>query len=175
MNLSSDTTLTPSTAAGTPGGWPPPPVTVPSHAGTNSWLGWTAATVASIWASVAIISVFAPDMISGSEQQRMPIAAFTTWLWGLGGSVASLVPMARLRTDVGRRAFWIMLSGATMAIWAVAMLVSVFGPTMVTGSDPTTIPLAAMIAPVVAMLATVAAGIVAVVANGLSRPPRSIW
>ena len=55
------------------------------------------------------------------------------------------------------------------------MLVSVFGPTMVTGSDPTTIPLAAMIAPVVAMLATVAAGIVAVVANGLSRPPRSIW
>jgi len=82
-------------------------------------LGWTAATVASIWASVAIISVFAPDMISGIEQQRMPIAAFTTWLWGLGGSVASLVPMARLRTDVGRRAFWIMLSGATMAIWAV--------------------------------------------------------
>jgi hypothetical protein len=35
-----------------------------------------------IWIAVVVISVFAPDMVSGSEREHLPIAAFTTWFWG---------------------------------------------------------------------------------------------
>jgi hypothetical protein len=66
---------------------------------------------------------------------------------------------------------WMMLSGATTAIWSAATVVSIFGPTQVTGSDPTTIPLAALISPIVATLATVVAATVVLVANGLPTTP----
>jgi hypothetical protein len=41
-----------------------------------------ATAVVGLWVAVAAISVFAPDLISGSEQEHVPIAAITTWLWG---------------------------------------------------------------------------------------------
>ncbi len=130
-------------------------------------MGWTLATVASIWTAVALMSVFSPDMIHGSEQQRLPIAALSTWLWGFGASVAAFVAMARLRGPLDRRPLWMFLFGATVAFWSAATLISVFGPTIDTGSDPTTIPMAALIAPIVAMLATVVAAMVVVVTHGL--------
>ena len=38
--------------------------------------------VGGIWTAVAAISLLSPDMVSGSEQQHMPVAAFATWVWG---------------------------------------------------------------------------------------------
>ena len=121
-----------------------------------------------IWAAVVLISVFAPDMIHGSEQQRMPVAAFGTWLWGVGASVVALVALTRLRGALTRRPLWMTLFGATLAIWSAATMVSIFGPTVVTGSDPTTIPVAALVAPIAAMLATSVAAIVVLVADGFN-------
>ena len=32
----------------------------------------------------SLLSLFAPDLVSGSEQEHLPVAAFTTWFWGGG-------------------------------------------------------------------------------------------
>ena len=122
-------------------------------------LRWGLAAVASIWLAVALISIFSPDLVSGSQQEHLPIAAFATWLWG---SVATwLVMSALLRgrkngspQDIIPR----VIAATTAAIWLVATLVSIFGPVMVTGSDPTRLPLAAIVAPVGAAVITGLAG-----------------
>ena len=116
MALVSDTTTIPAATGGVYGGWPPP-APARSSPVDGSWTAWTLATVAAIWISVVLISVLSPDMIHGSEHQRMPVAAFGTWFWGFGASFAAVLAMARLRRDVARRPLWMMLSGATMAIW----------------------------------------------------------
>src|SRR5215204_4251098 len=46
-----------------------------------SWMLWTAIGIGGIWVGVLLISLFAPDLVSGSEQQHLPLAAFTTWFW----------------------------------------------------------------------------------------------
>jgi hypothetical protein len=33
----------------------------------GSWMAWTAAGIAGIWVAVTVISVVAPDMVTGSE------------------------------------------------------------------------------------------------------------
>jgi hypothetical protein len=167
------TTTLPPPAPGARVAWPTP-VPARSHSARSSWTGWTLATVASIWTAVALISVFSPDMIHGSEHQRMPVAAFSTWLWGFGASVAAFAAMGRLRGRFDRRPMWVTLFGTVVAIWTAATLVSIFGPTVDTGSDPTTIPMAALVAPIVAMLATVAAGTVVLAANSLAREPHEV-
>jgi hypothetical protein len=152
--------------------WPPPPTRPRTPA--SSWTAWTLAAVGSIWTAVVLISVFSPDMIHGSEHQRMPVAAFGAWVWGFGASLAAVAAMARLRGSVARRPLWMMMAGATAAIWCAATVVSVFGPTQVTGTDPTTIPLAALIAPIVAMLATIGAATVVLAADGLRGTFRDV-
>jgi hypothetical protein len=57
---------------------------------------------------------------------------------------------------------------ATIAIWGVATVLSIALPVYVTGSDPTRLPIGAMVSPVAAALLTTLGGIAAGV---LSRPP----
>ena len=59
--------------------------------------GVHAADVTAIWVSIALISVLSPDMVHGSEHQRMPVAAFGAWFWAFGASIVAAVAMARLR------------------------------------------------------------------------------
>lgn len=134
----------------------------------GSWMAWTATGIAGIWTAVALISVFAPDMVSGSEQEHLPVAAFGTWLWGLVATGAYVWSMGRLRGDAARKPIWIGLAGATMAIWLVATILGIALPRVETGSDPTRLPIGAMVAPMAAMVLTTLAGIVAGV---FSRPP----
>jgi len=165
--LSNPTLIPPPPGART--AWPPP-VAARSHEDGPSWAISTIVAACSIWTAVVLISVFSPDMISGSEHQRLPVAAFTTWFWATGATIASIAAMARLRVTTGRRALGAILSGATVAIWSAATVFSIFGPTMVTGSDPTTMPLAAVISPVVAMVATILLGTAVLVGDSLTRP-----
>jgi hypothetical protein len=37
---------------------------------------------AAVWIAVGAASLFAPDMVTGSLQEHLPIAALTMWLWG---------------------------------------------------------------------------------------------
>jgi hypothetical protein len=127
----------------------------------GSWMLWTAIGVGGIWVAVLLISLFAPDMVSGSEQQHMPIAAFTTWFWGGVGTVVFLWTMGNVRGSATWRPTWIGLSLTTLAVWGISTILGIAGPVFVTGSDPTRIPVAAFFAPVVAAMLTALAGVVA--------------
>lgn len=110
--------------------------------------------VGAIWAAVVGISVFAPDMVSGSEQQHLPVAAFGTWIWGLIATFGVFSAWTALRRSPARRYAHRPFALGVAGVWTAATLVSVFGPVMVTGSDPTRIPLAAFLAPIAATVLT---------------------
>ena len=124
---------------------------------------WTAIGIGGIWVAVLLISLLAPDLVSGSEQEHLPVAAFTTWFWGGVGTLVFLWAMGRLRGDAGWRLTWIGLSVVTLALWALATILAVSLPVVETGSDPTRIPFAAFFAPVAAAMLTAIAGAVTTV------------
>jgi hypothetical protein len=136
----------------------------------GSWMLWSVGGLAGTWTAVVLISVLAPDMVSGSEQEHLPVAAFGTWLWGLVSTGGYLWAMGKLLGDAARRPIWIGLSVATLTVWLVATILSITLPVVETGSDPTRLPIAAMVTPIAAAVLTVLAGIIAGV---FSRPPQA--
>ena len=102
--------------------------------------------VAAIWTTSAVIGVATPDMVSGSEHEHLPLAMLTVWLWA---AVATAYALMTPRRD--GLADW---SLSVAGLWAVTALVAVLSPEMVTGSDPTRIPIAALVAPPVAAVVT---------------------
>jgi cobalamin synthase len=125
-----------------------------------SWMLWTAIGIGGIWVAVLLISLFAPDLVSGSEQEHLPVAAFTTWFWGAVGTMVLLWAMSRLRGSARWQPIWIGLSVVTIALWALATILAITLPVMVTGTDPTRIPFAALFAPAAAAMLTALAGVV---------------
>jgi hypothetical protein len=134
----------------------------------GSWMAWTVSGIAGIWIAVALISLFSPDMVSGSEQEHLPVAALTAWFWGLVSTGAFLWSMGKLRGSAARRPIWIGLAAATLGVWLLAMILTIALPVIETGSDPTRIPIGAMVAPVAA---AVLSGLAGVIAGVFSRPP----
>jgi hypothetical protein len=126
-----------------------------------SWMLWTAIGIGGIWVAVLLLSLLAPDLVSGSEQQHLPVAAFTTWFWGGAGTLVFLWAMGRLRGHAVWQPAWIGLSVVTLGIWAVATILGITLPVMETGTDPTRIPFAAIFAPIAAAMLTALAGAVA--------------
>jgi hypothetical protein len=111
-----------------------------------------------IWGGVLAISLFAPDMVSGSEQQHLPLAAFGTWIWGAVASRSVVSTLLRLDGEGGALdQLRGQLVAFVAAVWIVAALVAILGPEMVTGSDPTRVPIAALLSPVAATLLTTGA------------------
>jgi hypothetical protein len=127
---------------------------------------WTAIGIGGIWVAVLLISLLAPDLVSGSEQQHLPVAAFTSWFWGGIGTLVFLWAMGRLRGRPIWRPTWIGLSVVTLGIWALATILAITLPEMVTGTDPTRIPFAALFAPAGATMLTALAAAVANVFRG---------
>jgi hypothetical protein len=121
---------------------------------------WTAVGIGGIWVAVILISLFAPDLVSGSQHEHLPLAAFATWFWGAVGTMVFLWAMSRLRGDATWRTTWIGLAGVTLGIWGLATILGITLPVFVTGSDPTELPLAALFAPVAAAMLTALAGVV---------------
>ena len=132
-------------------------------AADRSWMLWTAIGIGGIWIAVLLISLLAPDLVSGSQQEHLPVAAFATWFWGGVGTLVLLWAMGRLRGRSLWRPIWIGLSVVTLGIWAVATILAITLPVMVTGTDPTRIPFAAFFAPPAAAMLTALAGTVAIV------------
>jgi hypothetical protein len=126
-----------------------------------SWMLWTAVGIGGIWVAVLLLSLLAPDLVSGSQQEHLPIAAFTSWFWGGIATVVLLWAMSRLRGHASWQPIWVGLSLATLGIWAVATILGITLPVMVTGTDPTRIPFAAIVAPAAAAMLTALAGAVA--------------
>ena len=130
----------------------------------RSWVRSPAAPLAAIWFSSALVAVGAPDMVSGSAQEHLPLASFTVWLWTIAATGYVL-----LATRVSTPPY---LTWGTTVIWLAVLLVAVLSPVMETGSDPTRIPLAAVLAPAMGALAT---GMLSVhsAASAQDRPTRS--
>jgi hypothetical protein len=115
----------------------------------------TTVAIGAVWLAVVLTSVFAPDLVHGSEHQHLPFAAIVNWFWGALATAFLLVPLAvHRRADKTHSGAWFVLAGATSAIWVAVIFVSIFAPDQVTGSDPTRIPIGAMVAPVMGMVAT---------------------
>jgi hypothetical protein len=127
----------------------------------RSWMLWTAIGIGGIWVAVLLLSLLAPDLVSGSEQDHLPVAAFTTWFWGGVGTLVFLWAASRLRGRARWQPIWIGLSGVTLGIWALATILGITLPVVETGTDPTRIPFAAIFAPVVAAMLTALAAAVA--------------
>jgi hypothetical protein len=126
-----------------------------------SWMLWTAIGIGGIWVAVLLVSLLAPDLVSGSQQEHLPVAAFTAWFWGAVATMVLLWAMGRLRASASWRPIWIGLSAATLGIWAMAAILAITLPVMVTGTDPTQIPFAAIFAPPAAAMLTALAGTIA--------------
>ena len=102
--------------------------------------------LASIWLSAALTVLGAPDMVSGSQHEHLPLALITVWLWA-----AAATAYASMTPSRGSLARWTL---GVVGLWVAAALIAVAAPVMVTGSDPTRIPLAVIIAPPVAAVLT---------------------
>jgi hypothetical protein len=123
---------------------------------------WTGVALVGIWLTVVFASIFSPDLVTGSEQEHIPIAAVTQWLWGATSSgFVLMVSAVRRESGVSGHYGWRMYGASVAGIWLAAMFVSIFGPRTVTGSDPTRLPLAAIISPVIATFATAFASVAA--------------
>ena len=115
----------------------------PTTATFDTW--WLVAVV-SVLISVLLASIFSPDMVSGVEQEHLPLAPLTLWIWG----AAAIGYLSFVRRDGADPVF-----GLSVAIlWVAVAATSIFAPELVTGADPTRIPIAALVAPVVGTIVT---------------------
>lgn len=138
----------------------PPPITpaelpvTSTPAERNQAAAWTGGAIAVIWTAVTLISVFAPDLVSGTMQDHVPLAAILTWIWGVMASRSVATAVIRRRRSPGVGAAARLLAIAVSSIWAIATVVGVFGPEWVTGTDPTHFPISAVVAPIAALVLT---------------------
>jgi len=98
--------------------------------------------------------LFSPDLVTGSQQEHLPLAGALNRLWAAVATGYVLMadrggdPDGRNRSGAG--SFVLSVS----AVWAVAAVASILAPPLVTGTDPTRIPLVAMLVPLAAMAVT---------------------
>jgi ribosomal protein S27AE len=105
--------------------------------------------VAVIWLGVLFVSLFAPDFISGSQHDHLKLAAGVTWIWGAAATISFLKMIPRhLAKNKEQSQIFTGIAVSVVVIWVAVTLVSIFVPPMVTGTDPTVLPFAAMLAPI---------------------------
>ena len=126
-------------------------------------LGYKAASTVvaliAIWVAATIVSVYAPDMVSGSNHEHLQLAAFLIWPLAAVATGMVLLAAGVSRRDAQAIGPWSIYAVLAMVTWLGAALVSVFAQPMVTGTDPTTIPVPALVAPIFAVLVTAFASI----------------
>lgn len=127
-----------------------PVAAMPDEARSGGYLFGALALIA-IWASVALAAIYAPDMVTGTTQEHFPLALVVGSLAGLVATGSVVRGMVRGLGGLTRGLTYALLM---VAIWAVVALVAIFVPEMVTGTDPTRLPLAAVLAPIAAAILT---------------------
>jgi hypothetical protein len=124
---------------------------------------WVFLTIVVIWVAVLILSMKSPDLVTGdpSDRNSLPVAAFINWLWGILATVAVLRATVFRRPSEkgwGQDAAWMWIFIVVSGIWLAATIVALQVPVLSTGDDPTEIPYASIIAPIVAAALTNYAG-----------------
>jgi hypothetical protein len=110
--------------------------------------------------AAVLASLFAPDLVTGSEHEHFPLVALTIWPWA--AAAIGYVLMAGRR---GRAREFVL---GVIFVWAAVAILVIAVPAMVTGTDPTRIPLAALIVPPFGALAT---GFLAIAHARAGAPP----
>jgi len=115
---------------------------------------WTLIAVTAIWLAVLITSIWAPDFVSGSEQNHVKIATIVNWFWGVLATVGVLRMLRHRGAKATEDSTWVALGVGVTAVWVIATLVTLLVPDIELGGDPMRIPLAAIVAPIVAVVIT---------------------
>ena len=130
---------------------------------------FAAMAVCGILGASAAASIWSPDLISGTDGTHVPIAAFTDWFYAVIATGLVLLAFSRRTPDLGRSswaAFTLVISG----IWLVVAITSIWTPDLISGTDPTRVPVAALVSPIAGVLATAFASVfVAGSPNGITR------
>jgi hypothetical protein len=113
--------------------------------------GYAVAALGAIWLAVVLMSVFAPDLVSGTQQDRFPLAAVVAPLAGLAATKSVVKAFSRMTEGTGS---WPVYLAAVAGIWLTVALVSIYSPVTVSGTDPTKIPIAALVAPIAGSILT---------------------
>jgi len=138
---------------------------ISTYRGSTAFLGLgnralaTGLTLISIWIAATIAVVFAPDMVTGANHEHFQLAMFLVW-----PLAAVATGMVMLAAGVSRRNAetagpWAVYAVLNTLAWFGAAIASVYVTPMVTGTDPTTIPIAAIVAPIFSVLVTAYASI----------------
>ena len=134
---------------------PPEAARPRDRASTTFAYGLTGLALASIWISVILASAMAPDFVSGSQQEHLPLVAITAWLWGaIATGFVVLTALEGTRSGSFGRSAWVALGTGVSLVWLGVLLLSVLAPAFVTGSDPTRIPLASIGAGILGVFGT---------------------
>ncbi|HET9672921.1 MAG TPA: hypothetical protein VFQ40_08765, partial [Actinomycetota bacterium] len=104
-----------------------------------------------IWAGVVLTSLFAPDLVTGTTQDHFPLPFVVVLLAGLAGT-RSIV--RAFNHGMGGMARWGVYALTLLLIWAAVTLVSIYVPATITGTDPTQLPIAAIVAPIAGAILT---------------------
>jgi hypothetical protein len=115
----------------------------PMQADTSRWL-WSGLAVTAIWLSAVAASIWSPDLITGAAHEHIPLVAINFPIWALLGTGFAVLAPAVTASERGRG--WPVYAGAVAVAWIAAAMISIGAPAMITGSDPTTIPIAGVIA-----------------------------
>ena len=127
------------------------PVPVAStEARRSSYVAGAVALIA-IWASITLAAIFAPDLVTGTTQDHFPLALV---VGALAGLVASGYVLRATIHGLGTMTRGLVYALLNAVIWAGVALVAIYVPEMVTGTDPTRLPLAAIIAPIAGAILT---------------------
>jgi hypothetical protein len=115
----------------------------------------TGVTIGAIWLGVVLASIYAPDMVTGSQHEHLAVVGGGDWIWGLvATSIVVLAAQHGFRTRPASRTAWVALAVSVGVVWIGVALVSAFAPVWVTGTDPTIIPAPAMGAPILGTFLT---------------------
>ena len=121
----------------------------------NTRIRWVVSAVATIWLAVLFVSVFGPHLITGSQQEHIPIAALVTWISGAAATRSVLNAMLRRQViGMDQEQFLKGMTASVAAVWVVVAFVSIFVPPVLTGSDPTHLPIATILAPIAGAIVT---------------------
>jgi len=115
----------------------------------------TGIALACICVSGVLGSIFTPKLVTGMQHQQTPVGGFTGWIFDVI-AIAMVVSAAMhgIRAKVTDRAPWTMLGLGVGAIWLAVMFVAIFAPVFVTGTDPTKLPIWALLAAIAGVVFT---------------------
>lgn len=119
----------------------------------------TSVALFAVWAAIIVASIFSPDLVTGSNHEHLAIAAIVGLPLALVTTGMILLAAGVSRRTESMPGAWVVFAVAAVLAWGAVLLTSVFAPSMVTGTDPTTIPVAAIVGPLFGALVTAYASI----------------